>query len=152
MKHRYLIAPLAALSLAASVQTSAHMDAAGTAGQDLKIELPAHFNRIDLGGFDVLKGGSYYLSNGGTLHLTMWGNRKYAQVTGMPKREVVAVGKYQFVALDKTLKISLAEADYDEVTGYLLMAVPRSAADVAGNVAPRIERAEFVQRAEFAAK
>ena len=143
MKHRYLIVPLAVLSLAAAAQTSTDRDPVRIAGQALKIELPAHFSKIDLGGFDVLQGGSYYLSNGGTLHLTMWGNRKYAQVSGMPKREVVAVGTYQFVALDKTLKISLTAMGNDDVTGYLLMTVPRSPTEVAGNVAPRIARVEF---------
>lgn len=123
MKHLFLLSSLAALTFAASAQTQPDLGEVRIPAPVLKIELPAQYSRVWLGGFDEVRG-NFDLSNGQDLRLWMRGNRKFAQIGDMPVREVIATNKYEYVALDKQLKIVLSEPEFGEVKGYLLMVVP----------------------------
>lgn len=144
MRHPLLLLSLAALTIAASAQTTPDLGEVRIPGPSLRIELPAQYSRVWTGGFDTIKG-SYDLSNGQELRLWMRGNRKYAQVGDMPVREVIATSNFEFVALDKQLKIVLTEPLFGDLTGHLLMVVPAKPDSTAMNM-PEIRYYGFASK------
>lgn len=90
-----------------------------------RIELPPERRNVWVDEFDQIKG-TYYLSNGKSMQLSMWGNRMYARIDGMPKSQLVAVSPYVFVALDEKLKISIDDqSDFGRNHAQILMVMPR---------------------------
>lgn len=144
MKHLFLLSSLAALTFAVSAQTAPDVGEVRIPGPALRIDLPASYSRIWLGGFDNVRG-TYDLSNGQDLRLWMRGNRKYAQIGDMPVREVVATNNYEYVALDKQLKIVLTEPLFGDIKGYLLMVLPRPD-DQLSMGSPEIQSFEFASK------
>lgn len=131
MKSLLLAAALAALALPVAAQTPSDFGQVTIKGEAPRtIELPANYSRTRSGEFDSLKG-VYDLSNGDTMSMTMSVNRKYIKVGGAPRTQVVAVGDYDFVALDKRYRVVLSEPVNGEVTGYLLMDTRMGSRDVA---------------------
>ncbi|MEJ7805699.1 MAG: hypothetical protein WKG03_07240 [Telluria sp.] len=94
-----------------------------------RIELPVERRNMWADEFDQVKG-QYRLSNGKTMELSLWGNRMYASIDGMPRSQLVAASPYVFVALDKKLKITIDEDNpYGAHGAELLMVVPRLVSD-----------------------
>lgn len=121
MKSLLLAAALAALALPAAAQTPSDLGQVTIRGEAPKtIELPAKYSRMWSGEFDNLQG-TYDLSNGDTMAMTKRINRKYIKVGDAPRTEVIAVGDYDFVSLDKKYRVVLSEPVFGEVTGYLLI-------------------------------
>jgi hypothetical protein len=125
MKRSILFALLAGLSLGAFAQSDPD-----TVSSSVKIslpppsiQLPEHPSKIYSGGFETLVG-LYDLSNGQTMRLTMQGIHKYAAIGDRPRTEVVSTRDYEFVALNRSLRINLAEPVFGYTTGTVLMAVP----------------------------
>ena len=54
--------------------------------------------------FDAVKG-EYALSNGKAMHLSMWGNRMYVKIDGMPRTPLTALSPYAFASRDQQLRI-----------------------------------------------
>lgn len=103
-----------------------------------RIELPRERRNVWADEFDQVKG-TYYLSNGKTMQLSMWGNRMYARIDGMPKSQLVAVSPYVFVALDEKLKISIDDqGDVARNHAEILMIVPRVAGTTIINEVTRL--------------
>lgn len=131
MKSLLLAAALAALALPVAAQTPSDFGQVTIRGEAPKtIELPAHYSRMWSGEFDGLQG-TYDLSNGDTMAMMKRINRKFIQVGNGPRTEVVAVGNYDFVSLDKRYRVVLSEPVDGEVTGYLLMDTRMGSRDVA---------------------
>lgn len=103
-----------------------------------RIELPRERRNVWAEEFDQIKG-TYYLSNGKIMQLSMWGNRMYASIDGMPKSQLVAVSPYVFVALDEKLKITIDDqSDLTRKHAELLMVVPRIAGTTIVNDVMRV--------------
>ena len=121
MKSLVLAAALAILALPAAAQTPRDMGQVTITGDAPRsIELPANYSRHRSGEFDSLQG-VYDLSNGDTMAMTKRLNRKFIQVGKDTSKEVIAVGNYDFVSLDKKYRVVLSEPVDGEVTGYLLI-------------------------------
>lgn len=121
MKTLLLAATLAALALPVAAQAPPDLGQVTiTRDAPRTIELPAKYSRIRAGEFDNLKG-TYDLSNGDTMTMTKTINRKYIKVGDGPRTEVIAVGDYDFVALNEKYRVVLSEPVFGEVTGYLLI-------------------------------
>jgi hypothetical protein len=133
MKRLVLLSMLAGLSMGAVAQSSPdNLGSVKIPLPSMSITLPEHTNRVYLGRFDSVVG-AYDLSNGRLLRLSMQGNRKYAEVDGMPKTEVIATNEYEYVGVDRSLKINLTEPLFGYVKGTLLIATPpRVAGEPAG--------------------
>lgn len=97
----------------AMAQTAPPVDEVRITRPQVRIDLPAERRNVWADEFDQVKG-TYYLSNGKTMELSMWGNRMYAKIDGMPRSQLVAASPYVFVALDEQMKITI---DGDEVPG-----------------------------------
>jgi hypothetical protein len=67
--------------------------------------------------------GAYELSNGSSITLYTKGNFNimYAQLDDHDPRRVYAINNHTFVAVDRSLEISIKHLRYDEVGGYVLM-------------------------------
>lgn len=121
MKSLVLAAALVALALPAAAQTPPDLGQVTiTRDAPRSIELPAQFSRLRTGEFDSVQG-VYDLSNGDTMAMTKRINRKFIQVGKDTRTEVIAVGNYDFVSLDKKYRVVLSEPVDGEVTGYLLI-------------------------------
>ena len=73
--------------------------------------------------FDAVKG-SYALSNGKAMHLSMWANRMYVKIDGMDKMPLVALSPYAFVSRDQQLRIEVenpALAPSDRISAMVMM-------------------------------
>lgn len=124
MKRSLLFALLAGLSLGSFAQTVPESQSSVRISlPPPSIQLPEHPSRIYSGGFENLTG-LYDLANGQTMRLTMQGIHKYAAIGDQPRVEVVSTRDYEFVALNRQLRINLAEPVFGWTTGTLLMAVP----------------------------
>lgn len=123
MKNLILVSSLAAAIFGASAQAPPEMSTVTIPRGPLTIELPERYSRMYDGGFESVLG-SYDLSNGQTMTLTKRVNRKYVQIGDGPKTEVIAAHDYDFVALDKKYRVVLQEPQFDEVQGYVLIALP----------------------------
>jgi hypothetical protein len=121
------LALLGGVACAANAQTTPAVDEVRITRPVLRIELPAERRNVWADEFEDVKG-TYALSNGKSMQLSMWGNRMYAKIDGMPKTQLVAVSPYVFVALDETLKVSIdTERTVGRNEAELLMVVPRLA-------------------------
>jgi len=121
MKYLVLAAALATFALPAAAQTPSDLGQVTiTREAPRSIELPAKFSRLRTGEFDSLQG-VYDLSNGATMSMMKRINRKFIQVGDGARTEVIAVGDYDFVSLDKKYRVVLSAPVDGEVTGYLLI-------------------------------
>ena len=121
MKSLVLAAAFATFALPAAAQTPSDLGQVTiTREAPRSIELPAKFSRMRSGEFDSLQG-VYDLSNGDTMSMMKRVNRKFIQVGDGRRTEVIAVGDYDFVSLDKKYRVVLSEPVDGEVTGYLLI-------------------------------
>lgn len=129
MKRLIYLAVLATLSAGAGAgaQSPAAVEAVHISGAMPRIELPEQIRNVWYDEFDQLKG-TYYLSNGKTMQLSMWGNRMYAKIDGMPRSQLIAVTPYVFVALDEKMKITIDNNPAsDRINAELLLAGPAMA-------------------------
>jgi hypothetical protein len=124
MKNSVLFCLLAGLSLGAHAQASPEpLSSVKISIPAPAISLPDQVSVIYSGGFENLLG-LYEMSNGQTMRLTMRGIHKYAQVGERPRVEVVSTSDYEFVAVDRQLKINLDEPVFGHTGGTVLLAVP----------------------------
>lgn len=86
-----------------------------------RIALPPTRRNMWADEFDEVKG-DYKLSNGKWMRLSMWGNRMYARIDGMPRTQLVAVSPYEFVALDETMKVSVDTESSANLHAVILLA------------------------------
>lgn len=128
MKRLLLATFLGVLTLGASAQTGS--DNAVTI-RGYQIELPAKPIHMFPGDFDVYKG-TYDLSNGESMVLRSHGRRIYAEIGDRPRTEMVAAAPNVFVAVDRQFKMTLSAPDFGDVTGELLLVVPRQTAQAEG--------------------
>jgi hypothetical protein len=124
MKRLLLSTLLGVISVAAIAQTAPD---ASVRVPGYQIELPAKPFRMFPGDFDAYKG-AYDLSNGDFMVLRSVGRRMYAHVGYRPPTELIAASRNEFVAVDRQLKMTLSEGGYGDVTGELVMVVPRQTA------------------------
>jgi hypothetical protein len=142
MKTLLLAAALAALALPATAQAPPELGQVKiTREPPSTIELPARYSRIWTGEFDNLQG-VYDLSNGDTMAMTKRVNRKFIQVGDSPRAEVVAIGDYDFVSLDRKYRVVLSEPVFGEVTGYLLIDTRQGSRELSHN-AIEVQRVRF---------
>ena len=124
MKKTILVAALVALSAPALAQTEPVLGEIRISGALLRIELPEEVRNVWQDQFDEVKG-SYRLSNGKTMQLSMWGNRMYAKIDGMARMQLVASAPYDFVGLDQQIKIRITDIDGSgPIAAEVLLMVP----------------------------
>ena len=129
MKRLLISTFLGVLALGATAQTQPDQS---IRIQGYTIELPEHRYPMFAGDFDVYKGW-YDLSNGQTMRLSATGRRMFAEVGGGPRTQLVAASPNTFVALDRSLKMTLNRSDFDDVTGEMLKVVPSQTAQIGGS-------------------
>lgn len=110
MKRIIVAVALGALAAGASAQTQPAAEEIRISAGLARIELPEQLHNVWPDEFDRIQG-TYRLSNGKTMQLSSWGNRMYAKIDGMPKRQLAAVSPYVFVARDLQLKIRINNVD-----------------------------------------
>lgn len=110
MKKIILFVALGALSASAAAQTQPSSSEVRISGPALQIALPPLLRNAWPEQFDQVAG-TYYLSNGKTMQLSSWGNRMYAKVDGMDRAQLVAASPYEFVGLDRQIKIAIRNPD-----------------------------------------
>jgi hypothetical protein len=118
MKRLLLSVLLGALSLSAC--TDARASAPVSAGE---IVLPARPYKMFPDDWDVYAG-KYYLSNGQTMVLRRRGLRMYAEVSDRPRTELVAAAENVFVALDRSLRMTLQDEGMGNISGEMVMVAP----------------------------
>ena len=128
MKRLIISTFLGVLSLAATAQTGSDQSVRIPAYQ---IELPAKAIHIFPGDFDPYKG-TYDLSNGDSMVLSNSGHRISATVGDRPRAELVRAAHNTFVAIDKSLQMTLDEDIDGIMKGEMLMVVPRAGLASAG--------------------
>ncbi|HEU4374612.1 MAG TPA: hypothetical protein VFS02_14025 [Telluria sp.] len=126
MKKLILILAAGALCAAATAQTAQTLEEIRVQGTQPRIEFPAQLHDVWYDQFDTVKG-TYYLSDGKTMQLSMWGNRMYAKIDGMSKVQLVAASPYVFVARDLRMKIMIddPEASAGAIRATVMLAGPR---------------------------
>lgn len=126
MKKLMLILTVSALSAAATAQTTQTMGEVRVTGTPARIELPAQPYDVRFGEFDTVKG-TYYLSDGKTMHLSMWGNRLFAKIDGMNKVQLVAAAPYVYVARNLQVKVMIDDpaASDGAINATVMLAAPR---------------------------
>lgn len=126
MKKLILFLAVGALAAAATAQTTQTLEEVRIMGTQARIELPAQLHDVWYDEFDTIKG-TYYLSDGKTMQLSMWGNRMYAKIDGMNKVQLVAASPYVFVARDRRMKIMIddPEASPGAINATVMLAAPR---------------------------
>lgn len=110
MKKLILVAALGATPMLAVAQTPPPVEEIRISGALARIELPEQLRNVWPDEFEQVKG-TYYLSNGKTMELSMWGNRMYAKIDGMQRSQLVAASPYVFVGLDRHLQIKIGNVD-----------------------------------------
>lgn len=127
MKKLFLAVMLGAASLAAVAQTDTPAGSVQVPGQLLQIELPAMPLYMDRNQTSEFRG-AYPLSNGQVLHLRTYGLHPalYGEIDGQGPRKMVAAGPNTFVALDRSLKVTVIEKMNGDFGGEVLMKVPAS--------------------------
>lgn len=124
MKAFVVVAALAALAAGASAQTQPAVEEIRISAGLARIELPEQLHNVWQDEFDRVQG-TYHLSNGKTMQLSSWGNRMYAKIDGMPKRQLAAVSPYVFVARDLQMKIRISNIDAEgPIMADILLAMP----------------------------
>lgn len=126
MKKLMLMMAVSAACVAASAQTTQTMEEVRISGAQARIEYPADMRNLWVDEFDKVKG-TYYLSNGKSMHLSMWGNRMYAKIDGMNKVPLLAASPYVFVARDLQMKIMIDDPDTSSggINATVMLAAPR---------------------------
>lgn len=126
MKKLILILAVGALSTAATAQTTQTLEEVRVLGTQARIEFPAQLHDVWYDEFDTVEG-TYYLSDGKTMQLSMWGNRMYDKVDGMNKVQLVAASPYTFVARDLRMKIMIDDpgASTGAIKATVMMAGPQ---------------------------
>lgn len=134
MKKLMLIVAVSALSAAASAQTTQTMGEVRVAGSQARIEYPAELRNMWYDEFDKVKG-TYYLSNGKSMQLSMWGNRMYAKIDGMNRLPLVAASPYVFVARNLQMKIIIDDPDVTsgDIRATVMLAGPLLSRTSSGN-------------------
>jgi hypothetical protein len=110
MKRLIIVVALGALSALASAQTQPAVEEVRISGALAAIELPDELRNMWQDEFDQVQG-TYRLSNGKTMQLSMWGNRMYAKIDGMPRSQLVAVSPYTFVGLDRQMRMRIHDVN-----------------------------------------
>ncbi|MES2150081.1 MAG: hypothetical protein V4508_09825 [Pseudomonadota bacterium] len=118
MKALTLLALLGALCTTAGAQTA--VESVRIPGASQRFALPTHLHDVWYEQFEQLSGPSYQLSNGKTLQLSLWGNRMYARIDGMPRRQLVAAAPTSFISLDRQMKLSFDVSGPGPVRGELV--------------------------------
>lgn len=137
MKKLILVIALGTLAPAASTQTQPTVEEIRISAGLPRIELPDELHNVWQDEFDQIKG-TYRLSNGKTMQLSMWGNRMYAKVDGTPRKQLAAVTPYIFVARDLQMKIRIGNVDADgPITADIILAEP-NIADASRGAAPAL--------------
>lgn len=128
------IIALGAACVAASAQTTQTMEEVRISGTQARIEYPADMRNMWVDEFDKVKG-TYYLSNGKSMHLSMWGNRMYAKIDGMNKVPLLAASPYVFVARDLQMKIMIDDPDTSsgDINATVMLAAPRLSSTAAAS-------------------
>jgi hypothetical protein len=129
MKKLLISTFLGMLAFGASAQTEQDQSIRITGHQ---IQLPEHRYPMFEGDFRPYQGW-YDLSNGQTMRLRGYGNRIFVELDDGPRTQLVAASANTFVAVDRSLKMTLKHGDFDDVTGEVLMAVPTQAAQADGS-------------------
>lgn len=96
-----------------------------------QIQLPEHRYPMFEGDFRPYQGW-YDLSNGQTMRLRGNGNRIFVELDDGPRTQLVAASANTFVAVDRSLKMTLKRGDFDDIGGEVLMAVPTETAQADG--------------------
>ena len=125
MKKLILAVMLGAASLAAVAQTDTPAGSVQVPGQTLRIELPDMPLFMDRSQTSVFRG-AYSLSNGQVLHMRSYGMGAalYGEIDEQGPRKMVAAGPNTFVALDRSLKVTIVEQPNGDAGGEVLMKVP----------------------------
>lgn len=124
MKKLIFAAAICVLYAGAAAQSQLPMDEIRIAGTLDRIELPQQLRNMWQDEFDQVKG-SYALSNGKTMQLSMWGNRMYAKIDGIPRAQLVAASPYTFVGLDRQMRIHITDVDSTgPINAEILLATP----------------------------
>ena len=127
MKHLILLFILGALPAIATAQTQPVVEEVRIRGPVQLIELPDQLRNVWADEFDQVKG-TYSLSNGKTMQLSMWGNRMYAKIDGMPRTQLVAASPTLFVGRNREMRVKIANLDGDgRLRADILLAMPRIA-------------------------
>lgn len=133
MKRLLLFVVLSGVALSAAGQTpSSSVEVRGSLFQ-----LPATPYKIwDLETYT----GAYHLSNGERMFVRKAGQRMYAEIGNRPRKEIVATGAKDFVALDRQLQISFEDGDNGDIGGQLsmFMVVPNRLGDANGSDVVRL--------------
>jgi hypothetical protein len=126
MKKLILILAVSALSAGATAQNTQTLEEVRVLGTQARIEFPARLHDVWYDEFDTVKG-TYYLSDGKTMHLSMWGNRMYAKVDGMNKVQLVAASPFVYVARNLQMKIMIDDPAASEgaIRATVMLAAPR---------------------------
>lgn len=114
MKQLLLVVAASVLATAASAQTTPAVNEVRISGSQARIEYPAVMHNVWYDEFDRIRG-TYYLSDGKTMQLSMWGNRMYAKIDGIDRMPLIAASPYVFVA--RNLQMKLIVDDPDSVNG-----------------------------------
>jgi hypothetical protein len=108
--NNYVIAALLALPGLAVAQTAPPVEEIRISAALERIQLPDQLRNSWPDQFEQVQG-TYYLSNGKTMALSTWGNRIYAKIDGMPRSQLVAASPYEFVGLDRHMRIKISNAE-----------------------------------------
>jgi hypothetical protein len=97
-------------------------------------------NLADLGNiwydeFEKVKG-TYYFENGKYMHLSMWGNRMYAEIEGNNRFALVSASPYVFLGRNQKVKITVEDPD---VSSGAIHATVVLASSLLSNLAPKDE-------------
>ncbi|MFZ6645231.1 hypothetical protein ACO0LO_05920 [Undibacterium sp. TJN25] len=121
---------LNALSIAAIAQTAPDTETVTIAGIEKPISLPSNYHKMWPNEYREYQG-AYMLSNGKTFSVFSKGTKMYAKMEDQERHEIVAIAPNAFVSLDEKLKMRVDLHDDGNVSGELLMLVPR--ANIAGS-------------------
>lgn len=108
MKKLILTVVLGVLGTAAGAQNAQTVETVRIPRSQGLIEYPPVQRNVWYDEFDTIKG-TYYLSNGKTMQLSMWGNRMYAKIDGIDKMQLLAESRYVFVARNLQMKITVED-------------------------------------------
>ncbi len=106
MKKLILAVALGVLAMASTAQTAPAVEEIRISAGLARIHLPENLHNVWQTEFDQVAG-TYRLSNGKTMQLSMWGNRMYAKIDGEPRHQLAAVTPYTFVARDLQMRIRI---------------------------------------------
>ena len=97
------------------------------------LDVPAARWSMQLTNFSSYQG-AWDLSDGRVLALTTRGGHMYAEIEGMDKRELVAIGSNSFVAVDRSMRLNLARDMAGEVSGEVLLPLANPVAGLDGQL------------------